>query len=113
MLHIDGSQGEGGGQILRTALSLSSLLQQPITIENIRANRKKPGLRPQHLQSLKAIAEITDAEMSGAQLNARQIVFKPRMPSGGTYHFDIGTAGSLSSLLLFFLRCFSLLILQI
>ena len=65
MLYIDGSQGEGGGQVLRTSLSLSALTGQPFRLENIRAGRTKPGLRPQHLTAVRAAAAICDAVLKG------------------------------------------------
>jgi RNA 3'-terminal phosphate cyclase (ATP) len=96
MIHIDGSQGEGGGQILRTALSLSTHLNGPITIENIRANRPKSGLRPQHLTAVKALQEICGAEVEGLAVGSRRIVFKPGRVKPGPYFFDVGTAGSVT-----------------
>jgi RNA 3'-terminal phosphate cyclase (ATP) len=70
LISIDGSHGEGGGQIIRTALSLSCLLKHPITIENIRKGRKKPGLQPQHLTSVKAAGKISHAKVEGASLGS-------------------------------------------
>lgn len=96
---IDGSQGEGGGQILRTSLALATLLQKPVEIRNIRAKRKKPGLRPQHLMGVQALAKISDAETQGVQKNSTNLLFRPRRINGGNYHFAIGTAGSTSLLL--------------
>ena len=93
-LYIDGSRGEGGGQILRTSLALAALLRQPIEIENIRANRRKPGLRPQHLLATQALAAITGAELRGAHENSTRLYFAPQTIKGGNYHFKIRTAGS-------------------
>lgn len=93
-LVIDGSQGEGGGQVLRTSLSLSMCLQRSIEVINIRAARPKPGLRPQHLACVKAAAKIACAQVQGAELNSRRVVFSPQSVLAGKYHFDIGTAGS-------------------
>ncbi|WP_038055500.1 RNA 3'-terminal phosphate cyclase [Thermodesulfobacterium hydrogeniphilum] len=95
MLLIDGSYGEGGGQILRTSLSLAIIFKKPVKIFNIRVNRSKPGLQPQHLACVKASAEISKAEVQGAELNSKEIIFIPKdMPSNKTYIFDIKTAGS-------------------
>lgn len=96
MLRIDGSMGEGGGQILRYSLALSALLLKPIEIYNIRAKRDNPGLRPQHLTAVKAIAELTNAEVEGAEVGSSRLVFKPRDRLCGDFEFDIGTAGSIS-----------------
>jgi RNA 3'-phosphate cyclase len=96
MIAIDGSQGEGGGQILRTALSLSTVLGRPVTIENIRVNRPKPGLRPQHLTAVQALVEICDAEVEGRNSGSRRIVFRPRRIKPGNYFFDVGTAGAVT-----------------
>jgi len=94
MLTIDGSQGEGGGQILRTSLALSLLTRQPITIINIRAGRKKPGLLRQHLTGAEAAAEIGHADVAGAALGSQKLIFVPDRPTPGEYHFSVGTAGS-------------------
>jgi RNA 3'-terminal phosphate cyclase (ATP) len=94
MIKLDGSVGEGGGQILRTALSLSMVTQQPFTIENIRAKRPKPGLLRQHLTAVRAAASICNAELDGAELGATRLVFQPRQIRGGEYAFAIGSAGS-------------------
>lgn len=96
LLTIDGSQGEGGGQILRTSLSLSMCLGVPIRIEKIRAGRKKPGLLRQHLTCVRAAKAICNAEVEGDELRSDQVVFNPGEISGGEYHFAIGTAGSTS-----------------
>jgi RNA 3'-terminal phosphate cyclase (ATP) len=94
MLTIDGSEGEGGGQILRSSLSLSICTQQPFRIENIRANRDKPGLMRQHLTAVKAAAEICNADVEGAELESRELTFRPRSLVARNYSFAIGTAGS-------------------
>ena len=99
MLTIDGDMGEGGGQILRTALTLSLCHGQAFRIVNIRRRRNKPGLRAQHLAAVNAAAAIGRAEVHGAGLGAREIIFKPQQPAAGQYHFDIGTAGSTSLVL--------------
>jgi len=95
---IDGSLGEGGGQVLRTSLSLASLLQCPFEIHNIRTNRKRPGLRPQHLAAARALAAITEAEVAGDLENSTSLRFAPRTIRGGHYRFRIGTAGSVTLL---------------
>ncbi len=94
MIELDGSQGEGGGQILRTALSLSMITGTPFRIERIRAGRAKPGLLRQHLTAVNAAAAICGAEVSGAELGARQLVFHPGVIRAGDYRFAIGSAGS-------------------
>jgi len=102
MLHLDGSYGEGGGQILRTALSLAAYLEQPVRIVNIRAGRAQPGLRPQHLAGVLALAQITQAEIRRAGLHSRELTFRPRRPRPGRYLFDVaaktGSAGSVTLL---------------
>lgn len=99
IIAIDGSFGEGGGQILRTALSLSAITQRPFEIYKIRAQRKTPGLSPQHLQAVNASARICNAEVVGNQLRSTDLKFFPGEIQPGTYHFDIGTAGSVSLVL--------------
>ena len=76
-IYIDGSQGEGGGQILRTSLALAALLRQPVKIDNIRANRSQPGLKTQHLAGVLALARITDAEVQGAEKHSTRLDFSP------------------------------------
>ncbi len=94
MIKIDGSQGEGGGQILRTALALSMVTGQPFRIENIRVNRPKPGLLRQHLTSTLAAAEVCGASAIGAEIGSIALEFRPGPVRGGVYSFAIGTAGS-------------------
>jgi RNA 3'-terminal phosphate cyclase (ATP) len=92
---LDGSQGEGGGQILRTALSLAAITGRGFTIHRIRANRIKPGLRPQHREAARALAQLCDAEVAGAEVGSQRLEFQPRRPvAPGRFVFDIGTAGS-------------------
>ena len=98
-LQIDGSYGEGGGQILRTALALAAILRRPVEIKNIRGGRKKPGLRPQHLAAVRALALITSAQMVGAEPGSMHLYFEPRQLKPGTYSLDVGTAGSTSLVL--------------
>src|SRR5215207_192700 len=94
MIEIDGSEGEGGGQILRSSLSLAICTQQPFRITNIRANRDRPGLMRQHLTAVKAAAQICEALVDGAELGSRALTFKPGRLAAGDYSFAIGTAGS-------------------
>lgn len=94
MIHIDGSQGEGGGQILRSALAMSMAFGKPFTIFNIRANRSKPGLMRQHLTAVEAAAAICGARVTGAAPASRELVFIPGPVRAGTHRFSVGTAGS-------------------
>lgn len=94
MLTIDGSRGEGGGQVLRTALTLSMITGEPFAIENIRAGRSKPGLLRQHLTCVEAAAEISTAKVTGAHLGSRALTFAPHHIKGGAYKFAVGSAGS-------------------
>jgi RNA 3'-terminal phosphate cyclase (ATP) len=102
-LEIDGSAGEGGGQILRTSLAMSALLGKPIKISNIRAGRRNPGLQAQHLTCVNALAKITDAEVDGASLNSQELLFIPQSIKSGNYRFDVSdvkaSAGSVSLIL--------------
>ncbi len=93
-LKIDGSTGEGGGQIIRTALSLSMLTGIPIEITNIRAGRAKSGLMRQHLVCVQASQQISDAKVTGAHLGSTALSFAPDAIKSGDYKFDIGSAGS-------------------
>ena len=99
MIEIDGSIGEGGGQVLRVYLALSALTQKPITINNIRLNRKNPGLRSQHLTAIRAVAEVTAAKVGGLAIGSSKLVFSPGPIRGGTFHFDVKTAGSITLVL--------------
>lgn len=94
MLVIDGTFGEGGGQILRTSLALSLVTGTPFRIERIRGNRKKPGLRHQHLTAVNAAAQVGCAEVEGNTLGSMTLTFIPQTVQAGTYHFTIPTAGS-------------------
>jgi RNA 3'-phosphate cyclase len=100
MLHLDGSYGEGGGQIVRTSLSLAALLTLPVRLTNIRAGRAKPGLRAQHLTVVEALARLTRAEVTGAEMHSQQLTFRPRGAVAGNYLFDVaaktGSAGSVT-----------------
>ena len=94
-IQLDGSEGEGGGQILRTALTLSAITCQPFEMLRIRAGRAEPGLKAQHLAAAKATAAICAGRLEGAEKGSTRLIFRPG-PSirGGAHHFDIGTAGS-------------------
>ena len=94
MIRIDGSMGEGGGQVLRTALSLAVITGNPVTLEHIRLGRRKPGLMAQHLKAVDAAAAISRASVEGAALGSTQLRFEPGEIRSGRYRFDIGTAGS-------------------
>src|SRR3954447_12658557 len=95
MIEIDGSFGEGGGQILRSALALSLLTGKGFRLRNIRANRKpKPGLQPQHLMSVRAAATIGSAKLSGDSKGSSELDFEPGPVTPGKYRFAIGTAGA-------------------
>lgn len=95
MIEIDGSFGEGGGQILRTSLTLSLLTGQAVRLSRIRAKRSKPGLQPQHLMSVRAAAAIGNARLTGDAVSSTEITFHPGTVQPGSYHFPIGTAGSI------------------
>lgn len=99
MLEIDGSLGEGGGQILRSSLTLSMLTGQGFSIHSVRAHRPRPGLQAQHLAAVRAAAHICGAEVRGAERGSGELSFSPRKVRGGSYHFSIGTAGSTTLLL--------------
>jgi len=99
LMEIDGSYGEGGGQILRTALSLSAILRKPFTIHHIRSKRENPGLQAQHLEAVKALAQITEAQIEGVKLGSQKITFIPQKILPGDYQFEVRTAGSIPLLL--------------
>ena len=96
MVTIDGSRGEGGGQILRTSLSLGAITGTGIEFEKIRAGRSKPGLKRQHLTCVKAVAEICGAKVSEVDVGSMELEFEPGPIKGGDYRFDVGTAGSVT-----------------
>ena len=101
LIKIDGSQGEGGGQILRTAISLSAITGRPIEVSNIRANRTNPGLRPQHMAGIRIIADLFHAKSENLKVGAEWIRFSPSDKfEGGSIKFDIGTAGSIPLILM-------------
>jgi RNA 3'-terminal phosphate cyclase (ATP) len=99
MLELDGSMGEGGGQILRTSLALSMVTGTPVRIRGIRARRARPGLMRQHLTAVQAAARVSGARVEGAEVGSREIVFVPEAVRPGEYRFDIGTAGSTTLIL--------------
>jgi RNA 3'-terminal phosphate cyclase (ATP) len=94
MLSIDGSYGEGGGQILRTSLALSLITGRPFRVFNVRARREKPGLQRQHLTAVTAAAAIGTARVEGAHIGSKEFTFEPGAITPGEYKFSIGTAGS-------------------
>ena len=94
MITIDGSFGEGGGQILRSSLALSAITGEPVRIENVRANRSKPGLLRQHLAAFNAVTEICGGHASGAELGSSEISLRPGSIRAGEYAFAVGSAGS-------------------
>ena len=94
MIEIDGAVGEGGGQIIRTSLSLSAITGEPVHIRNVRANRSKPGLLRQHLTALNAVAEICGGKTSGAELGSGEVTLTPGCIRAGKYEYSVGSAGS-------------------
>ena len=99
LIEIDGSYGEGGGQILRTALAFSAILKRPFTIHHIRSKRKNPGLQAQHLAAVEALSRITEAQTEGVKFGSQKITFIPRKILPGDYQFEVRTAGSVTLLL--------------
>ncbi|HQN75706.1 MAG TPA: RNA 3'-terminal phosphate cyclase [Methanomassiliicoccales archaeon] len=99
MIELDGSEGEGGGQTVRTALSLSAIAGQPFHITDIRAGRPDPGLKPQHLAGVRLMQRLSSARVEGDAVGSRELTFIPGRISGGSHEHDVGTAGSLTLLL--------------
>lgn len=98
---IDGSQGEGGGQILRTAISLAAITNKPIEVTNIRAKRQNPGLRPQHMTGIKILGDLFHADVENLKVGAEWVRFEPSDRfEGGSVKFDVGTAGSIPMILM-------------
>lgn len=91
---IDGSLGEGGGQIIRSSLAAAAIKGQPVRITNVRAGRRKPGLMRQHLAAVRAISAVCTAEVEGDEIGSQEIEFRPQAIGGGDYRFSIGSAGS-------------------
>ncbi|MBS7632639.1 RNA 3'-terminal phosphate cyclase [Candidatus Bathyarchaeota archaeon] len=100
MIEVDGSQKSGSGTILRLSIALAAILGKPLHICNIRQNRPQPGLKPQHLEAVLTAAKLCDAELKGAHLNSRELWFTPKSVKGGKFEAEIGTAGSVSMLLM-------------
>ncbi|MFP3869262.1 MAG: RNA 3'-terminal phosphate cyclase [Syntrophobacteria bacterium] len=99
VLTVDGGYGEGGGQILRTSLALAAITGQPVRLINIRANRKNPGLRSQHLSAVQACTQVCGSEVAGVRLGARDFTFRPGPVRAGSYILSIGTAGAVTLVL--------------
>jgi RNA 3'-phosphate cyclase len=99
MIEIDGSEGEGGGQMLRTATALSVLTGKAVQIHHIRASRPKPGLAAQHLCAVRGVATLGEAQVEGAEVGSTQITFAPGKVRSGMYRLDVGTAGSVTLVL--------------
>jgi RNA 3'-phosphate cyclase len=98
-MEIDGSYGEGGGQILRCSVALSALTGREVTIRNIRAKRGKPGLAAQHLTAVMGVATLCDGDVEGAYVGSGSVTFRPGKVLGGSYELDVGTAGSITLVL--------------
>jgi RNA 3'-terminal phosphate cyclase (ATP) len=96
MIEIDGSRGEGGGQIIRTAITLAAVTDTPVKIRNIRIKRPRPGLAQQHLKGVEFLKKITDAAVEGFKLASKELLFTPHGIKGGKFEVDIPTAGSIS-----------------
>jgi RNA 3'-terminal phosphate cyclase (ATP) len=99
MREIDGAYGEGGGQLLRTACALSAITGESVRLRKVRARRTPPGLAPQHLTAVRAVAALCDARVEGLELRSQEIVFQPGKIRGGEFRFDVGTAGCLTLVL--------------
>ena len=99
MLEIDGCYGEGGGQLVRTAVALAAITGIPVTISNIRAKRANPGLAAQHLTAVNAVAALCGADVNGLALKTQRLIFRPGRLRGGDFQFDVGTAGSVTLVL--------------
>jgi len=99
MIEIDGGFGEGGGQILRSSLALAAVLKRDVRIFNIRAGRSEPGMKAQHLTAARAVADLCNASYQGLELGSTEFVFRPEPIGEGAFHFDVGTAGSITLVL--------------
>lgn len=99
MIHLDGSSFSGSGTIVRFGVPLAALVGQNLRLTNIRARRDRPGLRPQHLKAVEAVTHLCQGSLEGGTVGARELVFRPgRLPLGGSFQWDIGTAGSTTML---------------
>ncbi|HXZ24500.1 MAG TPA: RNA 3'-terminal phosphate cyclase, partial [Methanomassiliicoccales archaeon] len=98
-MEIDGSRGEGGGQMLRMAVALSALTKRSVKIENIRAKRSNPGLAAQHLTAVRGVAKLCSAIVKGDSVGSTTLEFEPGRVKGGSFHLDVGTAGSVTLVL--------------
>ena len=99
VIEIDGAYGEGGGQLVRTAVALAAITGKPVRLANVRPRRDKPGLAPQHLAAVRAVAAVCGAECTGLELRSQAFTFAPGALRGGTFRFDVGTAGSVTLVL--------------
>jgi RNA 3'-terminal phosphate cyclase (ATP) len=99
MIEIDGAHGEGGGQLVRTAVAVSAVRGVPVRIINIRARRRKPGLAAQHVAAVRAVAALCDAQCEGVEAGSQSLSFVPRRLRGGEFRVDVGTAGSITLVL--------------
>jgi len=99
MIEVDGSFGEGGGQVLRTAVALAAVLSKEIHVFNIRAGRAEPGIRPQHMTGVKAATQLCSGDLKGLEVGSTEFVFKPGKLRAGIFRFDVGTAGSVTLVL--------------
>jgi RNA 3'-terminal phosphate cyclase (ATP) len=99
VIEIDGSYGEGGGQLVRTAVALSAITRTGVWLANVRAKRDTPGLAPQHLAAVRAVASLCDAMCTGLELRSQEFTFAPGALRGGEFRFDVGTAGSVTLVL--------------
>lgn len=95
VIEIDGSVGEGGGQVVRTSVALAALLGKDIHIFNVRAKRRPPGFRPQHIVGVRAVARLSQAHVEDLMVSSTELTFKPRTRLSGEFSFEIGTAGSI------------------
>ncbi len=99
LIEINGNYGEGGGSVLRIATALSAVTSKPVHITDIRSGRPKPGLMSQHLNAVKAVGDLSNADIEGLELGSTEIFFNPGPLHGGNFNIDIGTAGSISLIL--------------